>query len=57
MLANQFESKDSDDSVVSIKPELKMVCWPGNLSQKGAKTCPHYDVTTRNLKPKSKTFF
>jgi len=30
---------------------------PGKLSQKGAKTCPHCDVTAIKLKPKSKKVF
>jgi len=27
---------------------------PGNFSQKGEKTCLHFNATARNLKPKTK---
>jgi len=50
-------SKDLDDSLVSKKLEPKngLLGWrpgPGNLSHKDAKTCPHYDITHKNQKPK-----
>ena len=56
-------SKDSEHVLVSKKSLKQKTArsWrpgPGNLSQKGAKTCPHYDVT--HTKPHAhnwKSFF
>jgi len=57
-----MDSRDVHCNLVSKKTlSQKMACWVGsqgqvNLANK-VKTCPHYDVTHRNPKPKTKKCF
>ena len=57
-------SKDSDDNLVSkknLEPKNGSFVWrpgPGNISQKVAETCPHYEVTHREPQTQNeKNFF